>query len=505
MTETNSGDPQLRRSWSEAVQAYLHPRVLVMLFLGFAAGLPFLLVFSTLTFWLAELDIEKATIGYFSWIGITYSIKVFWAPIVDRVPLPGLTAAMGKRRSWMILAQLGIAGGLIGMALTDPSASIEQVAFFALLVAFSSATQDITIDAYRIEAVEVKLQGAMAATYQFGYRVALIVAGAGTLYLAELWSWPIAYFAMAACVGVGVITVLLIDEPEHALEPIARLKDPRVALTVAKNFMLIAALLAGVGGIGITSSSTFALQGVFGLLIFLSLALIYLSVLARTSKAPTIVGWFNTSVIEPFMEFFTRFGLMTLVILLFVAAYRLSDISMGSMANVLYADLGYEKVQVANVAKFYGVIVTIIGTFIGGLLVARYGVSRTLVLGAVLVSAANLAFAWLATQDAEIRNLMVAISADNFSGGLAGTVFIAYLSSLVNKAYSATQYALFSSLFTLPGKIIAGFSGVIVENMGFVGFFIYVAALGVPAILLAATIIPRIKGKPAAQTTPAPA
>jgi len=501
---SDATDPQTRRSWAEAVQAYSHPRVLVMLFLGFAAGLPFLLVFSTLTFWLAELDIQKATIGYFSWIGITYSIKVFWAPIVDRVPLPGLTDVMGKRRSWMIVAQIGIAAGLIGMALTDPSANIEQVAFFALLVAFSSATQDITIDAYRIEAVELDLQGAMAATYQFGYRVALIVAGAGTLYLAELWSWPMAYFAMAACMGVGIVTVLLIAEPDHELKPIVKLNDQSVAMTVAKNFMLIAVLLAGVGGLGITSSSTIALQSVFGLLIFLAIALVYLSVLARTSRAQTIVGWFNESVIEPFMEFFTRFGLMTLVILLFVAAYRLSDISMGSMANVLYADLGYEKVEVANVAKFYGVIVTMLGTFAGGLLVARYGVSRTLVLGAVLVSAANLAFAWLATQDAEIRNLMVAISADNFSGGLAGTVFIAYLSGLVNKAYSATQYALFSSLFTLPGKIIAGFSGVIVENMGFVGFFIYVAALGVPAILLAATIIPRIKSK-AVTAQPAPA
>ena len=504
MTETEFNDPAVKRSWSEAMQAYLHPRVLVMLFLGFAAGLPFLLVFSTLTFWLAELDIQKATIGYFSWIGITYSIKVFWAPIVDRVPLPGLTAAMGKRRSWMIVSQFGIAAGLIGMALTDPSANIEQVAFFALVVAFSSATQDITIDAYRIEAVALDLQGAMAATYQFGYRVALIVAGAGALYVAEFWSWPMAYFAMAACMAVGILTVLVIDEPEHDPEQIVGLYDTRVALTVAKNFILIAALLAGVGGIGITSSSTFALRGVFGLLLILSITLIYLSILARTSKAQTIVGWFNASVIEPFMEFFTRFGLMTLVILLFVSAYRLSDISMGSMANVLYADLGYEKVDVANVAKFYGVIVTMLGTFAGGLLVARYGVTRTLVLGAILVSAANLAFAWLATQDAEIRNLMVAISADNFSGGLAGTVFIAYLSSLVNKAYSATQYALFSSLFTLPGKIIAGFSGVVVENMGFVGFFIYVAALGVPAIVLAATIIPRIKSKPNT-AEPAPA
>jgi len=504
VSESDSAELQSKRSWSQAVQAYSHPRVLVMLFLGFAAGLPFLLVFSTLTFWLAELDIQKATIGYFSWIGITYSIKVFWAPIVDRVPLPGLTAALGKRRSWMIVAQIGIAAGLIGMALTDPSANIEQVAFFALLVAFSSATQDITIDAYRIEAVALELQGAMAATYQFGYRVALIVAGAGTLYLAELWSWPMAYFAMAACMGVGMLTVLVIAEPDHDPDPIVGLNDFRVALTVAKNFILIAVLLAGVGTVGITSSSTFALQSVFGLLIILALNLVYLSFLARTSRAQTIVGWFNASVIEPFMEFFTRFGLMTLVILLFVAAYRLSDISMGSMANVLYADLGYEKVEVANVAKFYGVIVTMLGTFAGGLLVARYGVSRTLVLGAILVSAANLAFAWLATQDAEIRNLMVAISADNFSGGLAGTVFIAYLSGLVNKAYSATQYALFSSLFTLPGKIIAGFSGVIVENMGFVGFFIYVAALGVPAIVLAATIIPRIKGRPVVpQSAPA--
>ncbi len=485
MTEAHQSDPGHAASWGEALKVYVRPQVLIMLFLGFAAGLPFLLVFSTLTFWLAELDIQKATIGYFSWIGITYSVKVFWAPIVDRVPLPMLTRLMGKRRSWMLLAQIGIACGLIGMAITDPSASIEQVAFFALLVAFSSATQDITIDAYRIEAADVRYQGAMAATYQFGYRVAMIVAGAGALFLAEFWTWPIAYLCMAACVSIGLITVLVISEPEHTILPIVQLDDPRVCQQVATNFMWIAGLLAGIGAIGIAWSGHSLLKGVFGALIVLACFLVLLSSFARQGKSPTIVGWFNGSVIEPFMDFFKRFGVLAAIILIFVGVFRLSDISMGSMANVLYVDLGYSKADIASVAKIYGVIMSMLGAFVGGLLIARYNVSWPLVLGALMVSLTNLVFAWLATVSAEIPNLMAAISADNFSAGFAGSVFIAFLSSLVSKDYTATQYALFSSLFTLPGKIVAGFSGVIVDAYGFVLFFIYVAALGIPSILLA--------------------
>ena len=485
MTGKNQEGSTKVMPWAQAISVYFRPQVLTMLFLGFAAGLPFLLVFSTLTFWLAELDIQKATIGYFSWIGITYSIKVFWAPVVDRVSLPKLTNALGKRRSWMLLAQFGIGVGLVGMAVTDPAADIEQVAFFALVVAFFSATQDITIDAYRIEAADIQYQGAMAATYQLGYRIAMIVAGAGALYLAEFWTWPVAYMVMAACVLIGFVTVLVVKEPDHADIPIVQLNDTAIQQQVSRNFVAIGLLIMVMATIGVFWSSHYLLRSVFAVLIVLSLFLLGVSVSARNGRAPTLVGWFYTSVIQPFIDFFTRFGVMAIVILVFVGVFRLSDISMGSMANVLYVDLGYTKTEIANVAKVYGVILSMLGAFFGGVLVARYGVSRPLVLAALLVSLTNLVFAWLATVDTEIQNLMAAISADNFSAGLAGSIFIAYLSSLVNKAYTATQYALFSSLFTLPGKIVAGFSGVIVESYGFVLFFIYVALLGLPAIMLA--------------------
>ena len=202
-------------SWRDAFAVYLQPRVLAMLFLGFSAGLPFLLVFSTLSAWLRDVGVSRTAIGFFAWVGITYSIKVIWAPVVDRVPIPFLTRSLGKRRSWMLVAQLGIAAGLLGMASTDPSTDLLRVAGFALLVAFSSATQDIAIDAYRIEAVVRERQAAMAATYILGYRLALLVAGAGALYIATFASWPGAYLAMAALMLVGMVTALVVSEPLH--------------------------------------------------------------------------------------------------------------------------------------------------------------------------------------------------------------------------------------------------------------------------------------------------
>lgn len=494
-TENHAVTLNTEKTWREAFLAYTKPQVVVMLFLGFSAGLPFLLVFSTLTFWLAEVNIEKATIGYFAWVGITYSIKVFWAPIVDRIPLPVLTAAMGKRRSWMLLAQIGIAAGLIGMALTDPTQGVEQIAFFALMVAFSSATQDITVDAYRIEALQVEYQGAMSATYQLGYRLAMIVAGAGALYLAEFWTWQAAYFVMAACMFVGIATVLLIKEPHHQEIAIVELQTESKRQQVMWNFLAIGGVLGLVGLYGWSQSTAVLLQGVFVGLIALAGWLAALAYLARRNQAPEMVGWFDQAVIQPLLDFFTRFGWVAVFILVFVSVFRLSDISMGAMANPLYYELGYSKLDVANVAKLYGVVMSMIGAFAGGLLVVRYGLSKLLITGAVLVAATNLVFAWLATTNATVANLMIAISADNFSAGIAGSVFIAYLSSLVSQKYTATQYALFSSLFTLPGKFIAGFSGVVVENftvsnggdelLGFYYFFFYVAALGIPAILMA--------------------
>jgi PAT family beta-lactamase induction signal transducer AmpG len=411
-----------------------------MIFLGFAAGLPFLLVFSTLSAWLRDVGVARTTIGFFSWVGITYSIKVLWAPVIDRLPLPGLTPLLGKRRSWMLLAQCAIALGLTGMALTDPLSDLRLIAVFALVVAFGSATQDITIDAYRIEAVDKRLQGAMAATYVLGYRVALLVAGAGAFYIAEGYSWTVAYLAMAALMGIGIVTTLIINEPEHARDERTRALEARLEQAV-----------------GVQDKHTLAAR---------------------------IAAWFSDAVVSPFVEFFQRNGSMAVLILLLVGCYKLSDITMGVMANPFYLDLGFSKTEIANISKIFGFFMTIAGAALGGVMVVRFGLLRPLLAGAVLIASTNLLFVWLAVSEPKLVTLAVVISADNLSGGFAASAFIAYLSSLTNSAYTATQYALFSSLMTLPAKFIGGFAGWVVDTAGYASFFLYAGLLGLPAIFL---------------------
>ncbi len=420
-------------SWSTAFAIYFQPRVLGMIFLGFSAGLPFLLVFSTLSAWLRDVGTARTVIGFFSWVGLTYSIKVFWAPIIDRLPLPILTRYLGRRRSWMLVAQLGIAAGLVGMAYCDTETQLQQIAMFAVLVAFSSATQDIVVDAYRIEAVVPEYQGAMAATYVFGYRIALLVAGAGALYIAEYSNWQLAYLSMASFMLIGVITTLVINEPQDQ------------ALNCQVNKLVLA------------SNAT---------------------VLER------LLHWFKDAVVNPFVEFFTRNGKLGFLILAIIAVYKMSDITMGVMANPFYLDLGFSKTDIADVSKVFGFFMTMAGAFLGGILVVRYGILRPLLLGAILVALTNLLFAVLAVNEPSLSLLAVVISADNLGGGIATSVFIAYLSSLTNSTYTATQYALFSSLMTLPAKLLGGFSGIIVDTQGYEYFFIYAAVLGLPSICL---------------------
>ncbi|MCC2659183.1 MAG: transporter [Panacagrimonas sp.] len=422
---------------------YAHPRVAAMLFLGFSAGLPFLLVFSTLSAWLAQAGIERGTIGLLSWVGITYSIKFFWAPVVDRLRLPLLFSLLGRRRSWMLVAQLGMAGGLAGLALHDPATQLATMVWFALLVAFGSATQDIAIDAWRIEATDLSRQGAMSASYQLGYRIALIVAGAGCLYLAAEHGWRVAYLAMAGLALVGVLTTLLVPEPEARARGSQPEAEARVLAWVERNAHLPQAL--------------------------------------RDAGA-----WFVGAVVCPFLDFFQRNGLqLGIAILCFVGLFRLTDITMGSMANPFYLALGYTLKQVAAIAKFYGVVMSIVGAFLGGIAVARWGASRSLMVGGVLVIVSNLGFAGLAMHgQASVTGLALVISGDNLASGFAGSAFIAYLSGLTNTAYTATQYALFSSLFTLPGKLLGGASGFVSEALGWPGFFLYTSALGLPALAL---------------------
>ncbi|MCE0761001.1 MFS transporter [Marinobacter sp. G11] len=416
--------------------------MIAMLFLGFSAGLPFLLVFSTLNARLADVGVETATIGFFSWLGITYSIKVFWAPVVDRLKLPVLNRLFGKRRSWILLAQAGIATGLYLMAAVDPLSAPETLALCGLLVAFSSATQDVAIDAYRIEIAEERLQAALAATYIFGYRLALLVAGAGALYLAEFWSWQVSYQVMAALVGVGVLTVLVAREPEvnhfAAAEDIAE----KVQEEAARRGHL-------------------------------------------PPRLAKLAGWFYAAVAGPFVDFFRRYKELAIMILVLVAVYRISDIAMGVMANPFYLDfMGFSKTQVADVTKVFGFFMTILGSMVGGVLVVRYGVRRILLAGAIMTAATNLLFVVLAQYPPDIKLLALVVSADNLSGGIANVALIAWLSSMTSASFTATQYALFSSLMTLPGKFLGGFSGIVVADFGYAQFFLVAGVMGVPAILL---------------------
>jgi len=425
------------------VAAYRHPRVLAMLFLGFSAGLPFMLVFSTLSAWLREVGIERATIGMLSWVGIIYSIKFFWAPVVDRLPLPLLGRWLGRRRSWMLLAQAGIATGLFNIAQLDPVGHLGVLAALALLVAFSSATQDIAIDAWRIEAVPPPMQGVMAAAYQLGYRIAIMVGSAGALWIAAEKGWMASYTAMAAMVGVGVVTTLLIPEPRPKVAAQSIDQERRVVEWLERK--------------------------------------------AHWPDALQQLGaWFVGAVVCPFVDFFTRYGTrLAILMLAFIASYRLTDFTMGVMANPFYLDVGYTLKEIAAVAKGFGVVMSILGTLIGGVAVARLGTVRSLALGSVLVIGSNLLFMTLAWQASpSLGGLAMVVSADNLAMGVAGTALIAYLSGLTSASYTATQYALFSSMYALPGKLLMGTSGFVVDAIGYPWFFVYTSALGLPALVM---------------------
>ncbi len=431
------------QGWLDAFKAYRHPRVLAMLFLGFSAGLPFMLVFSTLSAWLREVGVERATIGMLSWVGIIYSIKFFWAPVVDRLPLPVLGRLLGRRRSWMLVAQVGIAIGLVNMAHLNPVGNLGTMAALALLVAFSSATQDISIDAWRIEAAPQPMQGVMAAAYQLGYRIAIMVGSAGALWIAADHGWMTAYTAMAVLVGVGIVTTLSISEPE-----------PRVAQqSIAQEQRVID----------------------------------WLERKAHWPEALQQLGsWFVGAVVCPFVDFFTRYGKkLAILILAFIASYRLTDFTMGVMANPFYLDVGFTLKEIAAVAKGFGVVMSILGTILGGVAVARLGTNRSLVLGSVLVIGSNLLFMTLAFQETpSLAGLAMVVSADNLAMGVAGTALIAYLSSLTSATYTATQYALFSSVYALPGKLLMGTSGFVVDAVGYPWFFVYTSSLGLPALVM---------------------
>ena len=397
-------------NWLSRLAApYRNPAALRMFFLGFSSGLPLLLVLGTLSFRLRECGIDLKTIGFMSWVGLCWGMKWLWAPLVDQLPLPWLTARLGRRRSWLLLAQAGLLVGLTLIAFSHPSEDLTQTALFAVLTAFFGATQDIALDAYRIESGTEEEQASFAAMYQTGYRLAMIWSGAGALALAAAFDagaeggWRAAYLIMAASLLPGMATVLLAPEPVRKA-PVRRARNAAV--------------------------------------------------------------WFYEAACLPFVDFFKRFGGWAVVVLLLIATYRISDVVMGVMANPFYSDMGFTKEEVV--------------------VALRFGVMKTLFLGGVLSAATNLLFSVLATRGHDLTFLIFTVSADNLAGGLASAAFVAYLSGLTNTAYSATQYALFSSVMLLLPKFLAGFSGVAVEAVGYAGFFTATACLGVPVLVLVA-------------------
>lgn len=438
-------------SWAQSFSVYLQRKMFAMLLLGFSAGLPLFLVFGTLSFWLRKEGIERSAIGFISWVTLFYGVKFVWAPLVDRMPIPFLTFLLGQRRSWMLLAQIGVMAGLILMGTVNPNDQLQLLVILAVVVAFSSATQDIALDAWRIESAPDIQQGAMAGTYQLGYRLGTLLAGAGAFSIANFYGWNFAYKIMGISMIVGIVTTLIIREPARNINSQTWQQEESV-----KNF------------------------------------------LANSSKLPSpiknFVAWIIGAVICPFTEFFVRNGMFAILLLIFIGSFKLSDITMGVMANPFYYDMGYTELQIALVSKTFGVGVTIIGALLGGVLVMRWGILRVLILAGVLTVLTNIIFAWLATQEPKTISLAFVITADNLSGGISGTVFIAYLSSLTNRAYTATQYALLSSIMLLPAKFIGGFSGVVVDSVGYIKFFIYAGCLGIPAILLAIYLGTRERG-----------
>ena len=398
-------------------------RVALMLALAFGTGLPFLLVFSTLSVRLREAGVELHTIGMFSWLGLAYTLKFLWAPFVDAIDIPILAKRLGRRRAWMLTAQLFVAFALVGSGMTDPKTGLAWTALFTFLAAFGSATQDICTDAWRIDAAPDERQGIMVAAYQLGYRIALIAAGAGALYLAEFVDWRASYATMGALMSIGILATLLSPVVDRSRDARAQEQEPQ-------RFDFVRAVK------------------------------------------------------EPIVDLYSRIGRVLVIVLVLCALYRMSDFLAGVMSGPLYVDLGFTKAQIASVTKIYGVVVGIIGAFAGGIMAARVGLFPAMLAGAATQAAAHLAFAWLSTQGASIPALVVAISIDNFSQSFAGTILVTYMSGLTSAGFVATQYALLSSLYALPGKLVAGGSGYVVEAYGYAAFFCMTAAVVVPVVAL---------------------
>ena len=503
-----------KKTWQQAMMAYLDCRALTMLFLGFSAGIPILLIFSSLSLWLREAGVDRSVVTMFSWAALGYSFKFIWAPLIDAVPLPVLTAKMGRRRAWILISQIGVVLAIVLMARINPAEqtllSLPKMAMAAVLLGFSSATQDIVIDAYRIESAPLNMQSVLSAMYTAGYRLGMIVAGAGALYLADSFgsteavyhypAWRNTYFIMAAVMGVGILTTLLIKEPlikeplikEPILttEPISQ--EIRQMRQTSDYVRLVAVFVLSV----VVFIMVFKLSGsllpkvdsplmgflleVVHLVLALGLALVtgYALVQAKlVDKQVAFATW-----IEPVLDFFRRYGSQAMLLLALIGLYRISDIVAGVISNVFYQDMGFSKTDIATAVKLVGVVMVIVGGFLGGILAQKMRMMRAMMVGAILACVTNLLFVLLTLHPSELIYMYVAVIFDNLAAGLASAVFIAFLSALTSIRFTAVQYAIFSSLMTLLPKVLGGYSGTIVDKMGYPFFFIFTFAIGMPIL-----------------------
>jgi len=507
-----------KRSWQQVMLCWLAPQSVAMLFLGFSAGLPLWLIFSTLSVWLTEAGVVRSTVTFFSWAALGYSFKFLWAPIVDMLPLPWLTARLGRRRGWLLLSQLMVIASIAAMGSVDPAKSENSLLVMALgavLLGFSSATQDIVIDAYRIESAESDLQALLSSMYIAGYRIGMLAAGAGGLILAEFFgtskehyiyhSWQVTYYILSGLMLVGVATTLFIREPIRELHGTKKklysykpLEYGRFLIVFACAVMAFClvfffsrpAIVTFGELVGVVADkgalSAFIVEGArFCLAIFTAFCFARLAV--TTGIIPK--DMLQASYIAPVRDFFLRYPLKTAItLLLLIGFYRVSDIVLGVIANVFYTDIGFSKAIIATITKTFGLGMTLVGGFFGGFLTVRYGVLRVLFLGALLSAATNLLFVLLARTGSDVGLLTVVIAADNLSAGIATTAFVAFLSSLTNISFTAMQYALFSSMMTLFPKLIGGYSGTVITQVGYETFFWFTALAGIPVLFLIAMV-----------------
>ncbi|MEO0982570.1 MAG: hypothetical protein AAFX03_07950 [Pseudomonadota bacterium] len=568
MSTDSAATPAARRAGLvEAIQVYRKPKMAMMLVLGFAAGLPFLLYYSALSVRLESSGLDVALIGFFSVFGLTYSLKFLWAPVVDRVKPWGLARAFGQRRSWIFVAQLGVALGLIGLSFTDPAQSLAPIALFTFLLTFSSATQDIGIDAWRIEAAAGDdEQAPLAAAYQLGYKVGMTVSGGVFLVIAGAATWPIAYLSMAGAMALAAFVFAIWDRRggvqaagaagalvlsaaiAAAAAAFGDVAEAGSALWLFFEAIRYASLAAGAAatvaflwfaGQALTDAAVedapragdFLQGAAFTLLFFAgvgaaasAIAYAVVQLLALFGVVPTRSGVAQTAayvaatpfillafalpfirriksdapVLQhptwgPFLDFFWRHGWAALLVMLFVSTYRLSDIVMGVMAKPAYSAMGYTPEAIGLVSGTYGPWIVMVGVVAAGVSAIQFGLVRSLVIGAVVSILGNVIFAWLVNQSADsLAPLFIAVTADNIAGGYAGTIFIAYMSTLVNRSFAGTQYAIFSSIWSLGPKLVALSSGVMVGAFGYSNFFLIAAALGLPAVLLS-LIVDRMK------------